>query len=95
MVHVAEKVKFDEFLSGEEDEVMQNASSLTTVCARLELEATDLEELLERGDCLAQQSVDCSFTKSVGLLNLAKTVRFESVFKSMEHERWKEGVVKD
>ncbi|GKA52806.1 hypothetical protein Tco_0746121, partial [Tanacetum coccineum] len=41
----------------------------------LELEVTELEELLERGDCVAQQLVDCSFANVVGQLILAKTIK--------------------
>nr|GEY14063.1 hypothetical protein [Tanacetum cinerariifolium] len=43
-------------------------------CARQESEVLELEELLEMGDCVAQQPVDCSFTNAVWRLNLAKTV---------------------
>nr|GEU86687.1 reverse transcriptase domain-containing protein [Tanacetum cinerariifolium] len=37
------------------------------------IKVTELEELLEMGDCVAQQPVDCLFTNVVGQLILAKT----------------------
>nr|GEV94957.1 putative UPF0481 protein At3g02645 [Tanacetum cinerariifolium] len=42
-------------------------------CVRLELEVTELEEMLERGDYVAQQPVDCSLANVVVRLILAKT----------------------
>ncbi|GKA73905.1 coiled-coil domain-containing protein 93 isoform X2 [Tanacetum coccineum] len=42
-------------------------------CARLELEVSELEEMLERGDFVAQQRVDSSLANAVERLNLAKT----------------------
>ncbi|GJU13398.1 hypothetical protein Tco_1135794 [Tanacetum coccineum] len=50
--------------------------------ARLELEPTELEELFERGDCVAQQPVDCSFTTTVGQLILEK--RDDKVLASLD-----------
>nr|GFA34239.1 callose synthase 3 [Tanacetum cinerariifolium] len=58
-------------------------------CARLESKVPELEELLEMGDCVAHQPVDCSFTNAVWQLNLEKTEAIKSKGGRSKHSRWR------